>query len=107
MNQAVLFERVRPHVALVTTPQALGVYGAVDCGAWVAAFMLAATAHGVATIAQAALAARPQRVRDFFGLAADRLVVCGVSLGYADAAHPANGFRTTRAEPADAVRWVD
>lgn len=96
-----------PHVALVTTPLALGVYGAVDCGAWVAAFMLAATAHGVATIAQAALAARPQRVRDFFGLPADRLVVCGVSLGYADTAHPANGFRTTRAETSDAVRWVD
>jgi hypothetical protein len=96
-----------PHVAIVTCPQALGVYGAVDCGAYVAAFMLAATSVGVATIAQAAVAARPQRLRDFFGLPADRLVVCGISLGLADAAHPANGFRTTRADPVDAVRWVD
>jgi nitroreductase len=69
--------------------------------------MLAATSVGVATIAQAAVAARPQRLRDFFGLPADRLVVCGISLGLADAAHPANGFRTTRADPVDAVRWVD
>ena len=69
--------------------------------------MLAATSLGVASIAQAALAARPQRLRDFFGLPADRRVVCGISLGYADSAHPANGFRTTRAAPADAVRWVD
>ncbi len=95
-----------PHVALVTTPQALGVYGAVDCGAYVSQFMLAATSLGVATIAQAALAARPQRVRDFFGLPADRRVVCGISFGYADPAHPANGFRTTRATPAEAVSWV-
>ena len=96
-----------PHVAIVTCPDALGVYGAIDCGAYVAAFMLAATSLGVATIAQAAVAARPQRLRDFFGLPADRRVVCGISLGSADSAHPANGLRTTRAAPADAVRWVD
>ncbi|MEF7615912.1 nitroreductase [Aquincola sp. MAHUQ-54] len=94
-----------PHVALVTTDEALGVYGAVDCGAYVANFMLAATSLGVASIAQAALAARPQRVRDFFGLGPDRLVVCGISFGYADRAHPANGFRTSRADAA--VSWTD
>ena len=96
-----------PHVALITSPQALGLYGAVDCGAYVSQFMLAATSLGLATIAQAALASRPQRVRDFFGLPADRRVVCGISFGYADAQHPANGFRTTRATPDDAVSWVD
>ena len=96
-----------PHVALITSPQALGLYGAVDCGAYVSQFMLAATSLGLATIAQAALASRPQRVRDFFGLPSDRRVVCGISFGYADAQHPANGFRTTRATPDDAVSWVD
>ena len=96
-----------PHVALIISPQALGLYGAVDCGAYVSQFMLAATSLGLATIAQAALASRPQRVRDFFGLPSDRRVVCGISFGYADAQHPANGFRTTRATPDDAVSWVD
>lgn len=33
-----------PHVAIVTTDEALGVYGAVDCGAYVSTFMLAAQA---------------------------------------------------------------
>jgi nitroreductase len=94
-----------PHVALITTDEALGVYGAVDCGAYVANFMLAATSLGIASIAQAALASRPQRVRDFFGLSSERWVVCGISFGFADAAHAANGFRTTRAD--DAVTWVD
>ena len=41
-----------PHVAIVTTEAALGVYGAVDCGAYVSNFMLAARSLGVASIAQ-------------------------------------------------------
>ncbi|RFQ18278.1 nitroreductase [Pseudomonas sp. ATCC 13867] len=94
-----------PHVAMITTDQALGVYGAVDCGAYVANFLLAAASLGVATIPQAALAVRPQRVRDYFGLSSDRLVVCGISLGYAEPSHPANSFRTTRADIATAVQW--
>ncbi|MCA0239973.1 MAG: nitroreductase [Proteobacteria bacterium] len=96
-----------PHVAIVTSDAALGVYGAVDCGAWVANFMTAAWSLGVASIAQAALASRPALVRRHFGLADDRRVVCGISFGHADAAHPANGFRTTRAGLAEAVTWRD
>jgi nitroreductase len=39
-----------PHVAIVHTDQALGVYGAIDCGGYVTSFVLAAQALGVATI---------------------------------------------------------
>jgi len=85
-----------PHVAIITTDEALGVYGAIDCGAYVASFIAAARAMGVSAIAQAALASRPQLVRSHFGLGDDRRVVCGISFGYADEDHPANGFRTTR-----------
>ncbi len=94
-----------PHVAIVTTDEALGVYGAIDCGAYVNNFMLAAKGEGVAAIAQAALAAYPDLVRSHFGLPADRLVVCGISFGYEDAAHPANRFRTTRVSEAEVVSW--
>jgi nitroreductase len=31
------------------------------------------------------------------GLCDDRIVVCGISLGYADLDHPINEFRATRA----------
>ena len=41
-----------PHVAIMSTDQALGTYGAVDCGAYVANFALAARSLGVAAIAQ-------------------------------------------------------
>lgn len=96
-----------PHVVMITTDETLGVYGAIDCGGYVANFMLAATSLGVNCIAQAALAKRPERVRAFFDLPATRRVVCGISLGYADPDHPANGFRTSRADVAATVSWHD
>ncbi|TAN55744.1 MAG: nitroreductase [Betaproteobacteria bacterium] len=96
-----------PHAMIVTTDEALGVYGVLDCGAWVNNFMLAARGLGVASIAQAALAAHPKLVREFFGLAAQRQVVCGMSFGYEDLARPVNRFRTARADIAEVVRWFD
>lgn len=95
-----------PHVAIVTSDAALGVYGAVDCGAYVSNFMLAATAEGVATVAQAALASRSAAVREHLQLPASRRVVCGISFGYRDDEHPANRFRTTRAPLGEVVNWV-
>ncbi|QRP48231.1 hypothetical protein [Amycolatopsis sp. FDAARGOS 1241] len=45
-------------------------------------------------------------VRDHFGLAPDRRVLFGVSFGRPDLAHPANGFRTSREDVGNVVRWV-
>ncbi len=94
-----------PHLALITTAEDLGVYGALDCGLYVATFMLAARSHGVDTIAQAALASYPDLLREHFGLAADRKFVCGISFGYGDAQHRIHGYRTERAELSDVVDW--
>jgi nitroreductase len=94
-----------PHVAIVTSEEALGTYGVLDCGAYVSNFALAARSLGIASIAQAALAAYSPFIRSFFGLADDRLVVCGISFGYEDTSHPANSFRTGRADIAEAVTW--
>lgn len=95
-----------PHVALVTTDAALGTYGAIDCGAYVGNFMLAARAHGVASIAQAALAAYPDFWRAQLNLPTTRKLICGLSFGYADKAHPANSFRTERASIEEVVQWI-
>jgi nitroreductase len=96
-----------PHVAIVTTPEALGVYGAIDCGAYVSNFMLAAKSLGVAAIAQAALAAWPDAVRAHFGLPDERRIVCGISFGFEDREHPVNRFRTDRAVLEDVVTWEE
>ncbi|UWR21565.1 nitroreductase [Sulfitobacter sp. S190] len=95
-----------PHVAIVHSPAELGPYGAMDCGGFVTAFTLAATAAGVASIPQAAIAAYAPLLRTELGIGDDRLILCAISLGYADTDHPANGFRTHRADPADVVDWV-
>jgi nitroreductase len=96
-----------PHVAIVTTEALLGTYGVLDCGAYVHNFMIAARSLGVASIAQAAVAARSAFLHDWFEIGSDRRVVCGIAFGFEDAAQPVNGFRTPRAEAVDAARWVD
>ena len=96
-----------PHVAVIHTDEALGIYGAIDCGAYVGNFMLAAQALGLGTIPQAALARHSGLIRRHFKLADDRRVVCGISFGYADHAHKVNSYRTSRASVADTVTFID
>jgi nitroreductase len=95
-----------PHVAIVTTDEALGVYGAIDCGLYVANFLLAARNFGVDTIAQAALASYPDFIRSFFAIPADRKVVCAISFGYADPNDRIHSYRTSRAGLDEAVTLV-
>ena len=95
-----------PHVAIVSSDEALGTHGVMDTGAWVANFMLVGTALGVASIAQAALASYPEILRKHLDIATDRRIVCGISFGFEDTAHPANGFRTSRAPLEEVVTWV-
>ena len=96
-----------PHVAIVHTDEALGVYGAIDCGAYVGNFMLAAQALGLGTIAQAALARHSRLIRRHFNLGDNRRVVCGISFGFADHAHKVNSYRTSRAGIADTVTFFE
>ena len=94
-------------IALITTDEELGVYGAVDCGLYVSNFMLAAQNLGVASIAQAALASYPDFIRAHFGVPPNRKFICGISFGYGDAGHPVNGYRTERSKLAEAVTFVE
>lgn len=92
-----------PCFALLTAPVELGPYAYLDCGGFITGFTLAATSLGVASIPQAAVAAYAPFLRDWFKLPEDRIILCGISFGYADDVHPANAFRTNRA-PLD--EWV-
>jgi nitroreductase len=95
-----------PHVMIVTTEDDLGVYGAIDTGAYIAHILLAATGLGIATVAQAAIAGMAGFVRDWFSIPANRKIVCGISFGHADPDHPANQFRTGRAPLEQVVTYV-
>jgi len=96
-----------PHVAVLTSDPGLGVYGAVDVGGYVQVLLLAMQAHGVAAIPQAALASQSAKVKSLLGIDAARPMVCAISFGWEDRAHPANAYRTGRAPVSEAVAWVD
>src|SRR6478609_2808711 len=96
-----------PHVAIIHTDEPLGIYGAIDCGAYVSNFMLSAQALGLGTIPQAAIARHSGLIRRHFKLPDDRRIVCGISFGYADDAHKVNSYRTSRASVAETVTFVD
>lgn len=95
-----------PHVAIVTTDGDLGPYGASDCGGFVAMFTIAARAKGVATVAQASVTGFAPTIRKHFAIPQDRKILTAISFGYEDPKHPANSFRTTRAEIEDVLTFV-
>lgn len=95
-----------PHAAIITTEAKLGPYGAIDCGGYIANFLNAAQGLGIGAVPQAAIASYPDFIRRYFGMDADQLIVCAISLGYADHNHPINSFRTTRADVSAAVRFI-
>ena len=95
-----------PHVALLTVPAGMGAYGALDLGGFLANFLLAAQAEGLATIAQAALAAYGQAIRESVSIPHERALLCGVSFGYPDLEHPANRFRASRAPREQIFRFA-
>ena len=105
MRNYALFDA--PHVAILHSPRDLGPYGAMDSGGFVTAFSLAATALGLATIPQAAIAAYAPVVREHLNIAEGRLILCAISFGYADNDAPVNKFRTERATPDDIIAWHD
>jgi nitroreductase len=96
-----------PYTAIITTDRNQGVYGAIDCGAYVANLLLALHSRGLASIPQAAIATHSDFVRSFLELPDDRMVVCAVSFGWGDHDHAANGFRTDRADLADVVLKIE
>src|SRR3979490_693083 len=96
-----------PHVAIIHTDEPLGIYGPIECGAYVSNFMLGAQALGLGTIPQAALARHSGLIRRHFNLGDDRRVVCGISFGFADHAHKVNSYRTSPASGADTLTFFD
>lgn len=87
-----------PHVLIISAPEDLGPYAAVDCGGMVNAVLTAFEAYGLGAIAQAALAIHSPFLRDYFNLPEKQKIVCGISFGYADPDAPANQLRTSRME---------
>ncbi|WP_300520089.1 nitroreductase [Aliiroseovarius sp.] len=94
-----------PHMALITAPRELGQYAYLDCGGFITGFCLAAKSLGLGTVPQAAIAGFAPFLRDWFDLDADRTILAGIAFGLPDEKHPANAFRTDRADLTEWVAW--
>lgn len=68
----------------------------LDYGMFLENIMVAARAHGLETCVQAAFAPFHAVVRDALALPEEEMVVCGMSLGYADPDAPENALETER-----------
>ena len=68
----------------------------IDYGMFLGNLMTAARARGLDTCAQAAFADYHTTIRKILGIPENELVVCGMSLGYADNAAPENRLETER-----------
>jgi nitroreductase len=75
-----------------------------DCGMFLQTFMLLATEEGLASCAQECWAIYPETVKSFLGTPDDRMLFCGMAVGYEDTAELANALRTERADPAEWLR---
>lgn len=77
----------------------------LDCGMFLQNLLLAATAHGLATCAQAAWIDYHRIIGRVLGFDPQEQLVCGVALGYADPAAPENTLETVRAPLDEFVRF--
>ena len=77
----------------------------MDYGMFLQSIMLMATAMGLATCAQAALAEQPQVVKSFLNYPSEQILVCGLALGYEDTSDPVNSYRTSREEVATFTKF--
>jgi nitroreductase len=79
----------------------------LDYGMFLQNIMLAARARGLHTCPQAAWNGFGKIIMPLIGAADNEMLICGMSLGYADEAALVNTFATSRVDAQDFTTWVD
>lgn len=79
----------------------------IDYGMFLQSFMLAAAEEGLATCAQAALCDYSDVIRRYLGYSQDKILICGIALGYEDTDAAINGYRTPRASVSSFTEFFD
>lgn len=79
----------------------------LDFGMFLQSLMLAATAEGLATCAQAALGQYPRLIKATLGYNPEMVLLCGMAMGYEDPSAPINNYRTEREEVAAFTRFFE
>jgi nitroreductase len=92
---------------MVTIDRIMGGGSLVDTGMFLQNLMVAARAHGLDTCPQAAWNGYARIILPHVGAGENEMLVCGLSLGYADPANPVNTFHTPRVPVADFTTWLE
>ena len=92
---------------MFTLDRVMGRGSLVDYGMFMQNLMVAARGHGLHTCPQAAWNGFASIILPHIGAGADEMLVCGMSLGYADESALVNTFRTPRVSPQDFSTWLD
>lgn len=77
----------------------------LEMGFFLQNVMLGLVACGLGSCPQYSVVRYADVIRDFLGLGSERLVVCSLSVGYADETAPVNSFYPERAEVDEYTRW--
>ncbi|HEX6360669.1 nitroreductase [Actinophytocola sp.] len=79
----------------------------LEMGFFLQNVMLSLVACGLGSCPQFSVAGYPDAIRAELALGADRLVVCGLAVGYPDISVPVNDFWPERAGLAEYAQWHD
>ncbi len=91
---------------MFTLDRVMGRGSLVDYGMFLQSIMVAARGHGLHTCPQAAWNGFSKIILPHIGAGPDEMLVCGMSLGYADPAALVNSFHTPRVPAAEFTHFV-
>ena len=91
----------------VTIDRVMGRGSLVDCGMFLQSVMVAARARGLHTCPQAAWNGFSKIILPIVGATEAEMMVCGMSLGYADEDALVNTFHTPRVAGDEFTRWLE
>lgn len=91
---------------MFTIDRVMGRGSLLDYGMFLQNIMLLARARGLQTCPQAAWNYYPRIILPFIGAGDDEVLVCGMSLGYADESARVNTLETPRETVESFTRWV-
>lgn len=92
---------------MFTIDKIMGGGSLVDTGMFLQNLMVVARAHGLDTCPQAAWNGFAKIILPHIGAGDNEMLVCGMSLGYADPADKVNTFHTPRVPAADFTTWLE
>lgn len=92
---------------MFTLDQIMGRGSLVDYGMFLQNIMVAARGHGLHTCPQAAWNGFAKIILPHIGAGEQEMLVCGMSLGYADPADPVNDFHTPREPVSSFTHWLE